>query len=59
MKMLAEPSLKISMKQLSSSLGFLTPSTFYIAFRKIAGMSPADYRKKMMETLSDESGEVK
>ncbi len=35
----------ISMKQLSEDLGFLSQPTFFTAFKRIVGMSPAVYRK--------------
>lgn len=45
LRVLSDPSSVITQKDLASSLGFLSTSTFYATFRQQVGMSPAEYRK--------------
>lgn len=46
-RLLSDPSHadEISLRQLSDDLGFISLSTFYAAFKKIVGMTPAIYKK--------------
>lgn len=45
LRILSDPSSDLTQKELAAKLGFLSPSTFYSAFRQQVGMSPAEYRK--------------
>ncbi|MDI9604196.1 MAG: helix-turn-helix domain-containing protein [Bacteroidota bacterium] len=38
---------EISLNKIAKQVGFATRSNFYLYFRKITGMSPADYRDQM------------
>ncbi|MBD5355755.1 MAG: helix-turn-helix transcriptional regulator [Bacteroides sp.] len=53
-RLLSDPSHadEISLRQLSDDLGFISLSTFYAAFKKIVGMTPAIYKKTSGSLLS-------
>lgn len=55
-RLLSDPADKTPLKQLSADLGFLTTTTFYTAFKKATGLSPAAYRATAID-LSRKQGD--
>lgn len=51
-RVLADPHSTVSLKDLSSAIGFLTIQTFYNSFRQQIGMSPAAFRKAALSEAS-------
>ncbi|MDE5796312.1 MAG: helix-turn-helix domain-containing protein, partial [Muribaculaceae bacterium] len=52
-RILSDPTIEITQKDLAAQLGFLSASTFYSTFRQQLGMSPAEYRKLALSDNAD------
>lgn len=52
-RLLSDPTVEITQKDLAARLGFLSASTFYSTFRQQLGMSPAEYRKLALSDNAD------
>ncbi len=52
MKMLLET--KLSVAEISSAVGYISPAHFSHQFKKITGLSPSEWRKKAEESLQTE-----
>ncbi|MCM1141347.1 MAG: helix-turn-helix domain-containing protein [Muribaculum sp.] len=52
MRELSDTGNDIELKRLADKLGFQSLSTFYAAFKKQAGLSPANYRRTAREIMS-------
>lgn len=56
-EVLSEESNNISMRQLSEELGFLSQPTFFTAFKRVVGMTPAVYRKTFKQLNNNNTEE--
>lgn len=54
-RILAEVNCRFNNKELAEYLGFLTPQTFYAAFRAQTGMSPSRFRQNILESSKSEA----
>lgn len=56
-KILSQPEVNMTNKDLSEYLGFMTPQSFYTAFRQQMGMSPSRFRSDTLAATVDIDGE--
>lgn len=52
-RQLSDPNNQIALKSLSVQLGFNSMTTFYNQFQAVTGMTPARYRKTVLESQKD------
>lgn len=48
-KLLSSLQCDLNQKEIAAKVGFLSPSSFYAAFRQQIGMSPAEYRRRVID----------
>lgn len=56
-KILSQPEAAMTNKELSEYLGFMTPQSFYTAFRQQMGMSPSRFRSNTLAASGTQEGE--
>lgn len=57
-RILSLPEATMTNKELSEYLGFMTPQSFYTAFRQQMGMSPSRFRSDTLSTITDNRTEM-
>lgn len=56
-KILSQPEVAMTNKDLSEYLGFMTPQSFYTAFRQQMGMSPSRFRSDTLAASADQEAD--